>query len=114
LAATAVRFNILADPGVALSSEQQLGHGPYRQVKDFSAKSFCRQLADKLNAARANVDSRDWHMDWTEYERQQRAAEDQVASNHESKAVGTYAKAVHLLVSQAQQKLRSEATDASN
>ena len=111
LAAVAIRFNTFGDPGVALSGEQQLGHGPYRQTVELSVKDFCDHLSKKLQAARSTVDSREWQMDWSIFDEHQRAAADLLASGQESEAVGVYAKAVHLLVAQAREKLKSQASD---
>lgn len=111
LAAIAIRFNVFGDPGVALSGEQQLGQGPYRQTAELSIRDFCHHLADKLQAARTTVDSRDWQMDWSLFDEHQQAAKGLVAGGQETEAVGVYAQAVHLLVSQAREKLKSQASD---
>ncbi len=102
-----IRFNLFADSGVIPPDEDRLGKGPYRELDQLPAEELCQQLDDKIKASLATIDDRDWDLDWTEFERHRQAAEDFTASNRAGEALRSYAKAIHLLVSQARQQMES-------
>jgi protein phosphatase len=112
LAACAYKLDVFGDGGLRLSEDHRLGKGPYRRTVDFSTADFCIKLAEKLRTAKDTVDARDWDVDWTEFEKDQRAAEELVASNRPDEALRTYAKAVHIIVNQARRCIRSTASDS--
>jgi protein phosphatase len=114
LAACAHKLDLFRSNGLRLSEENRLGNGPYRRTHDFSAADFCIKLADKLRAAKGTVDARDWDIDWTEFNDDQRSAADLAASNRPEEALRTYAKAVHVIVKQARQQMRSTTFDSQN
>ena len=105
--ALAVKRNLFRNADATLANDEQLGKGPYREISQLKARTFCEQLAEKLKAAQATVDARDWNIDWNEFRQHSQAAEDMLASNRETDAIGSYAKAIHLMVSQARENLNS-------